>query len=227
VQYCAEQFPTDNAPMSAVMKSLKRAMAGEYSRELSAKIFAGQCRLITLGFRQGGPPGYGLRRQLLDQSGKPKAMLSPGERKSFQMERVILTPGPELETATVRRIYDLFTVGLQTELQIATTLNAEGIVSGSGGNWTRGAIHALLINEKYIGNNLYNRVSTKLQCKRVINGPECFDSLLERRRLRILNRLFFAVAKMNSHAMISTHDSTNRERQAFTSVFTTWNTQYL
>ena len=65
VQYCAEQFPTDNAPMSAVMKSLKRAMAGEYSRELSAKVFAGQCRLITLGFRQGGPPGFGLRRQLL------------------------------------------------------------------------------------------------------------------------------------------------------------------
>jgi DNA invertase Pin-like site-specific DNA recombinase len=48
VQYCGEQFPTDNAPMSAVMKSLKRAMAGEYSRELSAKVFAGQCRLITL-----------------------------------------------------------------------------------------------------------------------------------------------------------------------------------
>src|SRR5689334_873157 len=66
VQYCAEQFPTDNAPMSAVMKSLKRAMAGEYSRELSAKVFAGQCRLVTLGYRQGGTPGYGLQRQLLD-----------------------------------------------------------------------------------------------------------------------------------------------------------------
>jgi len=29
-------------------------MAGEYSRELSAKVFIGQCRLIELGFRQGG-----------------------------------------------------------------------------------------------------------------------------------------------------------------------------
>src|SRR5258708_17954414 len=36
VQYCAEQFPTDNAPMSAAMKSLKRAMPGEYRRDLSA-----------------------------------------------------------------------------------------------------------------------------------------------------------------------------------------------
>ena len=34
-------------------------MAGEYSREFSAKAFNGQSRLIELGFRQGGPAGYG------------------------------------------------------------------------------------------------------------------------------------------------------------------------
>jgi hypothetical protein len=37
-------------------------MAAEYSRELSVKVSSGQCRLIKLGFRQGGPAGYGLRR---------------------------------------------------------------------------------------------------------------------------------------------------------------------
>jgi DNA invertase Pin-like site-specific DNA recombinase len=171
VQYCAEHFPADNAPMSAVMKSLKRAMAGEYSRELSAKVFAGQCRLITLGFRQGGTPGYGLRRQLLDQHGQPKAILKPGERKSFQLERVILTPGPEAEVATVRRIYDLFIGGEQTEAQIASRLNEEGIPAEAGRPWTRSIVHELLTNEKYIGNNLYNRTSTKLQRPRVSNKP--------------------------------------------------------
>src|SRR3954453_20291786 len=99
----------------------QRGMAGEYSRELSTKVFAGQCRLITLGYRQGGTPGYGLRRQLLDQHGQPKAILATGERKSFQMDRVILTPGPEVEVATVRRIYQLFTVAKHTEAQIAAT----------------------------------------------------------------------------------------------------------
>jgi DNA invertase Pin-like site-specific DNA recombinase len=171
VQYCAEHFPTDNAPMSAVMKSLKRAMAGEYSRELSAKVFAGQCRLITLGYRQGGTPGYGLRRQLLDQHGQPKAILARGERKSFQMERVILTPGPEIEVATVRRVYHCFTVDHQPEAQIAALLNNEGIQTDMGRPWTRGTIHELLTNEKYIGNNLYNRTSTKLQRPRVMNNP--------------------------------------------------------
>ena len=56
VHYCAEQFENDGSPVSTIVKSVKRAMAGEYSRELSAKVFAGQCRLIELGFRQGGPP---------------------------------------------------------------------------------------------------------------------------------------------------------------------------
>lgn len=60
VHYCAEQFENDGSLSATIIKSMKRAMAGEYSRELSAKVFAGQCRLITLGFRQGGPAGYGL-----------------------------------------------------------------------------------------------------------------------------------------------------------------------
>ena len=54
VAYCAEQFENDGSPVSTIVKGVKRAMAGEYSRELSAKVFAGQCRLIELGFRQGG-----------------------------------------------------------------------------------------------------------------------------------------------------------------------------
>ena len=172
VQYCAEQFANDASPMSAVIKSLKRAMAGEYSRELSAKVFAGQCRLITLGYRQGGTAGYGIRRRLLDQHGQPKSTLARGERKSLQTERVILTPGPENEVQTVRRIYDLFTSDRLTETQIADLLNTEGIRNEVGKMWTRGTIHEILTNEKYIGNNLYNRTSTKLQSPRTNNPIE-------------------------------------------------------
>lgn len=41
VHYCAEQFENDGSPMSSVMKTMKRTMAGEYSRELSTKVFQG------------------------------------------------------------------------------------------------------------------------------------------------------------------------------------------
>jgi DNA invertase Pin-like site-specific DNA recombinase len=172
VQYCAEHFSNDASPMNAVIKSLKRAMAGEYSRELSAKVFAGQCRLVTLGYRQGGTAGYGLRRLLLDQNGNPKSILARGERKSLQTERVILTSGPDQELAIVRRIYDIFTREKRTEPEIAAILNSEGIRNEVGQPWTRGSIHELLTNEKYIGNNLYNRSSGKLQAPRINNPPD-------------------------------------------------------
>jgi DNA invertase Pin-like site-specific DNA recombinase len=46
VIYCAEPFANDLGVMASLVKTLKRTMAAEYLRELSAKVFAGQCRLI-------------------------------------------------------------------------------------------------------------------------------------------------------------------------------------
>jgi len=77
-------------------------MAGEYSRELSAKVFKGQCRLIELGYRQGGPAGFGLRRMLIDMDGKSKGLLKRSEQKSLQTDRVILAPGPKEEGSHAR-----------------------------------------------------------------------------------------------------------------------------
>ncbi len=45
VHYCAEQFSNDGTLPSSIMKALKRAMAGEDSRELSTKVYAGKRRL--------------------------------------------------------------------------------------------------------------------------------------------------------------------------------------
>ena len=171
VHYCAEQFENDGSPISTIVKGVKRAMAGEYSRELSTKVFAGQCRLIELGYRQGGPAGFGLRRVLVDQWGAIKATLAAGEQKSLQTDRVILAPGPEHETAVVREIYHRFAVNLQSEQEIAAALNERGTLTDLDRPWTRGTVHQILINEKYIGNNVWNRSSSKLKGKRVRNDP--------------------------------------------------------
>lgn len=94
VHYCAEAFANDGSLPSLIMKALKRTMAGEYSRELGVKVLAGQRRLARLGFKQGGVPGYGLRRKLISGDGAPKQLLASGERKSIATDRVILVPGP-------------------------------------------------------------------------------------------------------------------------------------
>ncbi len=186
VQYVAEQFENDGSPVSTIVKGVKRAMAGEYSRELSSKVFAGQCRLIELGYRQGGSAGYGLRRVLIDEKGEPKGELKRGEHKSLQTDRVILVRGPQDEVETVSWIYKMFTEQSMQESQIAALLNQRGIVTDLGRAWTRGTIHQVLTNEKYIGNNVFNRRSFKLKKRRVVNTQDMwvrangvFDAVVE------------------------------------------------
>ena len=53
VIYCAEMFTNDGSPIANIVKGLKRAMASEYSRELSDKVFRGQSNLARLGWHVG------------------------------------------------------------------------------------------------------------------------------------------------------------------------------
>jgi DNA invertase Pin-like site-specific DNA recombinase len=172
VIYCAEQFENDGSPVSTIVKGVKRAMAGEYSRELSQKVFTGQCRLIELGYRQGGPPGFGLRRMLIDEHGVAKGILERGEHKSIQTDRVTLVPGSAEKIAIVQEIFRAFVEDRKSETEIAESLNARGIPTDLDRAWTRGTVHQILINEKYIGNNVWNRSSFKLKKRRVQNDPD-------------------------------------------------------
>lgn len=172
VHYCAEQFENDGGPAATIIKSVKRVMAAEYSRELSSKVFKGQCKLIELGYRQGGPAGFGLRRMLIDHTHKEKGILARGEKKSLQTDRVILVRGPEEEVRIVQWIYQMFIREGRWEREIAEILNARSILTDLGRPWTSGTVHEVLTNEKYIGNNVYNRRSFKLKKTRVVNTPD-------------------------------------------------------
>jgi DNA invertase Pin-like site-specific DNA recombinase len=172
VHYCAEQFENDGSSLATIVKGVKRAMAGEYSRELSVKTFAGQSRLVRQGYRQGGCAGYGMRRMLLDQHGALKCTLERGEHKSIASDRIVLVPGPSEEIETLRCIFSAFVHDRKSEHQIAKMLNRQGKLNDHGRLWKRDTIRQILQNEKYIGNNIWNRESFKLQKARVQNGRE-------------------------------------------------------
>jgi DNA invertase Pin-like site-specific DNA recombinase len=165
VEYCAEEFKNDGSLMSNVMKNLKRAMAGEYSRELSNKVFAAQCRLVKMGFWQGGPPGFGLHRLLIDERGNPKGLLTHGQRKHLQSDRVILRPGSPEELELIRDVFRQFALEQKSESEIARVLNGRGTLNRSGRPWTSWTIRSLLVNENYIGNYVYNRKTFRLRQK--------------------------------------------------------------
>jgi len=172
VHYCAEPFNNDCSLPSVIFKGLKRTMAAEYSRELSIKVFAGQCRLVDLGYHLGGPSGFGLRRLLVDAEGNAKEFLQPGQLKSIQNDRVILVPGPEAEQEIVREIFRAFVdLGL-SQSEIARNLNARGISRGSAASWRPQTIHEILVNPKYMGTSVFNRRSQKLSTRVIHNSPE-------------------------------------------------------
>src|ERR1700719_3011688 len=56
--------------------------------------------------------------------------------------------------------------------EIAAILNKEQIKTDLGRRWTAGSVQQVLTNEKYIGNNVFNRASAKLTNKRIANPPE-------------------------------------------------------
>jgi DNA invertase Pin-like site-specific DNA recombinase len=171
VHYCGEPFVNDGSPFSVIIKNIKRAMAAEYSRELSAKVFAGQARLAAKGYAQGGAASYGLRRLLVDKDGQVRFELRAGDRKNIQTDRVVWSSGAPEEVAAVRWMFDTFVREKKTETEIAQMLNRRGLRAPRGGAWTPKAVRGILGNERYAGHYVWNRVSMKLRTAPRRNAP--------------------------------------------------------
>ena len=127
VVYCAEPFGDDVAPITTIIKHLKRVMAGEYSRELSEKLIRAHRQQAALGFRQGARLIYGFRRLLVDATGKPKQVMANGERKALDNDKVIVIPGPPHELAVIRRIFRLYVRNELSAVDIAVRLSKDGV----------------------------------------------------------------------------------------------------
>lgn len=191
VHYCAEPFANDGSLPAAIMKSLKRAMAGEFSRELSVKVYEGQARLARRGFKMGGSRRFGFDRMLVDQEGKPKGILQPGQQKHLRTDHVILVPGPSEEVATVRRIFRLSAWSGLTCRDIARRLNADGVVNINGAPWTGVGVGQILRSEIYSGTMIFGRYSKKLGGRQVANDPatwircdDVIEPLIDKRTFR-------------------------------------------
>jgi DNA invertase Pin-like site-specific DNA recombinase len=157
VVYVMESFSNDDSPMMSVVKSLKRAMAAEYSRELAHKSRAGQQKVLAMGFQMGQLPRIGLRRQSESASGSPKRVLEAGERKSMQSDRVRWTLGPEAEVTLVKRIFREYVEDDKTIVEIASTLAAEGVAAPDGRPFNKAVLRSLLGCDALAGHFVWGR----------------------------------------------------------------------
>lgn len=163
IVYCAEPFVTDTTPVSTIVKHLKRVMASEYSRDLSDRVSRAQLHQARLGYRQGGIPIYGFRRQLTDEHGVGKRILKPGETKTLVGERVRIVLGPEDELAVIRAVFDLYVRQEWSLVEIALFLCNQGVPGNLGKPWTSRMVRNVLTCELCIGCYTFNRTTRKLQ----------------------------------------------------------------
>ncbi|MFM0696896.1 recombinase family protein [Paraburkholderia graminis] len=188
VIYVDESFANDGSPATSVIKALKRAMAAEFSREMSRKVFLGQCLNAQRGFHAGGPPGYGLQRILLDGKREQRRPLGQYEYKSMQTDRVVIAPAAASEASLVRKMFEWYATQSVTGAGIARRLNEFGPRNRHGRPWQAQNVRRILRSEAYIGTNVYSRTSSKLDGKWEqvprhdwIRAEDAFEPVVERR----------------------------------------------
>jgi hypothetical protein len=172
VVYVTEPFGEDVAPITTIVKHLKRVMASEYSRELSAKVVRAKRQQAELGFRQGGSVIYGFRRLLVDPSRNPRQILKPGEAKALDVDKVIVVPGPPEELAVIRRIFRLYVRDHLTFKEIARQLSEAGVKGYGAKPLSIGTIRNIVSNGLCIGQMTYNMTTVKLQSRPMKNPEE-------------------------------------------------------
>ena len=190
VHYCTEPFDNDGGPIASIVKHMKRVMAAEFSRELSTKVSRAQRLQAQLGFKQGSTCPYGLRRQVIDDQGRPRAILKTGERKALSTHKVVFVRGTAKEAAVVRRVFEMYAHEGRRLTEIVDWANRRKLKQPHGAPWSSQTVQRLLRNPLYVGdyvfgkrfNNLGNTVHVsekewvKVRVVDPIISPELFEA---------------------------------------------------
>lgn len=171
VIYVKESFGTDGSAVGSIIKSIKRVMAAEYSRELGIKVRAGQDRAIQLGFQMGAIPMLGLRRAAMSKDRTRLRLLDRFERKSLQSDRIVWVHGPDTEVEAVRRIFELYVSTHLSIRQVTRQAESEGIRNRLGAPLTLENVRKILHSDCYAGNFVWGACRYPLRRRRAESDP--------------------------------------------------------
>lgn len=157
VRYVKEPFDGANTPLASVIKSLKRAMAAEYSRELAVKTRAGQNAALDSGFHLGTLPCIGISRQAVSKQSGAERMLRSEEHKAVHREHVRWVRGPAHEVELVRRIFRIYATTDISVSDLANRLQLENCRTQGGKPITQWMLYSLLKCEALVGNFVWGR----------------------------------------------------------------------
>ena len=162
--------------MEAIIESVDEF----YSENLAEEVRRGMREAASRGFWMTTNAPYGYRR----------VYVQDGVKKRPRLE---LNPPHD---AVVRRIFDLTLQG-RTSLDILKTLNAEGIPSSTGKQWTKTVVHKLLTNEAYTGTMVWGTNAKGGQ--EPVRVENAFPAIVSRQEFQRVRKLLEARAPAITH----------------------------
>ena len=162
VHYCNEPVTREPTPTSALIKTLQRFLAAEYSRQRSLEARTGKAAGRRRGLWVSGNAPFGFRRASRPPDRPGLHPLARDERKPRDHVSVSIIWGPEAEVAAVRRVFSLFVEDGLSVRDVSDRMNAEDHPTRWGRDWTAGRVNRVLRNELAIGIQALGRTETVL-----------------------------------------------------------------
>lgn len=184
VVYVKEAFQQDQTPLSTLMKTLRRAMAAEFSRELAVKVHEAQRRAISLGFQIGRTPCIGIDRMAVAEDGSSRYLQH--RERARKGEHITWVLGPEHERALVRRIFDDYANSDITLAALAVRLNEDGLLA-RGRAFTLTMVRSLINCEIFVGEFTWGRHKSRGRKRRrsdddpaLVRAPGVVEPVIDR-----------------------------------------------
>ncbi len=167
-------------PTGKLMEAIIEGVDEFYSEKLAQEVARGMREAASRGFWMTTYSPYGYR----------KVMVADGPKKRPKLE-----PDPAT-AAVVERMYRMAESG-KSILDIAKTLNKEGIASSKGKLWSKTVVHSILTNETYTGTLVWGlQAKDKVTPVRVENA---FPAIVSKSCFRKVGGLLRSRAPSQSH----------------------------
>ena len=126
--------PADDSPMGRMIEGIIESVDEFYSDNLAQEVLRGQREAASRGFWMTNTAPYGYRREYVQDGAKKRP-------------RLALNPPDD---GVVKRMFDMAASG-RSLLDIAKTLDGEGIPTAKGKRWGTSSVQRFLRNEAYTG----------------------------------------------------------------------------
>ena len=170
----------DDTPSGKLLEGIIESVDEFYSKNLAQEVRRGMREAASRGFWVASRTPFGYSRIMVQDGPKKRPKLEPDEETAY----------------VVKRIFEQADTG-RGMLDIARSLNGEGISSPTGRLWTSNAVHFILTNEVYTGTLVWGTAAT--DGADPVRVERAFPSIVSKAQFRRVN------ARMRSRSPRITH----------------------